>query len=495
MTSPQLRVAAVDLGATSGRVMTAVVGPDRLALTEVHRFPNAAVQVGDELVWDVVGMHREVLSGLRTAATTGPIHGIGIDSWAVDYGLLDRDGRLLGNPVSHRDRRTVGVPAALHEMVCAEEMYAVTGVQELDFNTVFQLAAAKGSTALEEARTLLLLPDLFGYWLTGQIGAERTNASTTGLYDASAREWAVDLAERLGLPWTILPALRSPGEIVGRVTAAVAAELDLGQDVPVIAVASHDTAAAVVGVPAETEAFAYISSGTWSLVGLELDKPVLTEAARLANFTNEAGLDGTVRFLKNVTGLWVLSESVRCWSERGGHADLPSLLGAAGREPALRTVVNIDDPRLLAPGTPADPMPERVLALADEAGEPTPTSMPAVVRCVLDSLALAYRRHLRAAVELSDRMVEIVHVVGGGSQNALLCQLTADACGLPVLAGPAEAAALGNALVQARALGADLPDAAAMRRLVRRTHEPVRYEPRTGLDWSAAEQRLRGVQA
>lgn len=493
-TSAVLRVAAVDLGATSGRIMAAAVGPDRLELQEVHRFPNAAVQVGDELVWDIVGIHREVLAGLRKVAASGPIHGIGIDSWAVDYGLLDRDGRLLANPVSHRDKRTVGVPEKVYEQVPAAQMYAVTGLQELPFNTIFQLAASRGTAALEAARTLLLLPDLLGYWLTGVMGAERTNASTTGLYDATTREWSADLAERVELPRGILPPLLDAGQILGWVKPEIADELDLQQDVPVIAVGSHDTASAVVGVPAVPSAgetrFGYISSGTWSLAGLELDRPVLTEAARAGNFTNEGGVDGTIRLLKNVMGLWVLSETVRDWRERGSYADLAGLLAAAAAEPALRTVVAIDEPRLLGPSTVADPMPSRLRALAAESGEPVPETAPELVRCILDSLALAYRRTLREAAEVADRGIDLVHVVGGGSQNTLLCQLTADACGLPVLAGPAEAAALGNALVQARTLGADLPDLAAMRALVRRTHDLIRYEPRGGADWDGAEHRL-----
>jgi rhamnulokinase len=253
----------------------------------------------------------------------------------------------------------------------------------------------------------------------------------------------------------------------------------------VTAVGSHDTASAVVGVPAEQPRFAYISSGTWSLVGLELDRPVLTEDARLADFTNEVGVDGTIRFLKNVMGLWVLSESVRAWD-----AELPPLLEAAAAVPALRTVVDINDPRLLAPGTTADPMPARVVALARAAGEPEPSTPAEITRCILDSLALAYRRHVRAAAALAGVPVEVVHVVGGGSQNDLLCQLTADACGLQVLAGPVEAAALGNVLVQARTLGADLPDLAAMRGLVRASFDVRRFEPRGGLDWAAAEARL-----
>jgi rhamnulokinase len=263
----------------------------------------------------------------------------------------------------------------------------------------------------------------------------------------------------------------------------------------VVAVGSHDTASAVVGVPAvPEESFAYISSGTWSLVGLELDEPVLTEDARLADFTNEGGVDGTIRFLKNVMGLWVLSECLRTWADRRiREATLPALLAGAADAPALHTVVDINDPRLLAPSTASDPMPARIQRLAEEAGEPVPHSPVTITRCVLDSLALAYRRHVRNAARLAGREVDVVHVVGGGSQNELLCQLTADALGVPVLAGPAEAAALGNGLVQARSLGADLPDLAAMRALIRRTHELLRYEPEAGADWDRAEARVSGA--
>jgi len=487
-----VRVAAVDLGATSGRVMACRVGPRSLHLEEVHRFPNGGVRAGGSLYWDVLGIHRETLAGLREVARTGPLDGVGIDSWAVDYGLLDRDGRLLGNPFSHRDSRTDGMPARVDVKIDPAELYAVTGLQQLPFNTIYQLVSSLGTAALEAAETLLLLPDLLTHWLTGEVGAERTNASTTGLYDARTGQWAVDVAGRLGIPWAILPPLRDPGSIVGTLLPEVADHVG-AHGVPVVAVGSHDTASAVVGVPAGDEGFAYISSGTWSLVGLELDEPVLTEEARLAGFTNEGGVDKTYRFLKNVMGLWVLSESMQAWSDqRIREANLPSLLAGAEAAAPLRTVVDIDDPRLLRPGTgPDDSMPARVQRLAEEAGEPVPRTPVAITRCILDSLVLAYRRHVRRAAEVAGRDVEVVHVVGGGSQNALLCQLTADALGLPVLAGPAEAAALGNALVQARALGADLPDLAALRALVRRTHEVRRYEPRPGLDWDAAERRVR----
>ncbi|WP_307862016.1 rhamnulokinase family protein [Nocardioides sp. SYSU D00065] len=488
---PTLRLAAVDLGATSGRVMAATVGPGHLTLQEVHRFPNGGVPVGGSLFWDVLGIHREVLAGIAEVARSGPLDGIGIDSWAVDYGLLDRDGELLGNPYSHRDPRTRDVPELVAQTVSAQQQYAVNGLQQLPFNTVFQLVAARGTASLEAAHSLLLLPDLLGYWLTGEVGAERTNASTTGLLDVRSGEWSSDLAARLGLPWSILPPLREAGSVIGPLRAEVAAALGVADGVPVVAVGSHDTASAVVAVPATSDGFGYISSGTWSLVGLELDEPVLSEEARLADFTNEGGVDQTVRFLKNVMGLWVISECVKAWADRGTPAtDLASLLAGAGTAAPLRTVVDINHPSLLGPGTPTDPMPERVVALARAAGEPVPQTPGEITRCVLDSLALAYRRHLRTAARLAGRELDVVHVVGGGSHNHLLCQLTADALGVPVLAGPAEAAALGNALVQARALGADLPDLAAMRALVRETHDVRRHDPRPGLDWDAADQRV-----
>jgi sugar (pentulose or hexulose) kinase len=485
MSAALVRVAAVDLGATSGRVMVGTVGPDRLELDEVHRFANHPIAVDGSLRWDLPALQREVLTGLRLAHAAGPLDGIGIDSWAIDYGLLDASGALLGLPYCYRDARTDGVAAQVHDTVSAAELYDVTGLQELPFTTVYQLVAARRSAELQQADTLLLLPDLLVHWLTGRAGAERTNASTTGLYDVRSREWATDLLARLGVPSTILPPLRDAGERVGPVT--VDAEL---AGVPVFAVGSHDTASAVVAVPCDEVPSAFISSGTWSLVGLELAAPVLSEDARLAGFTNEEGVDGTTRFLTNVMGLWVLSESIRTWAgtDQPG-ADLPSLLAAAADAEPLRTVVDIDDPRLLPPGE----QPARLATLAREAGEPVPETPAQVTRCILDSLAVAYRRQVRRAGALAGRPIEVVHVVGGGVRNDLLCQLTADACELPVLAGPAEASALGNVLVQARSIGTDLPDLRAMRDLVRRTHHLRRFEPRPGLDWAAAEARLQGV--
>ncbi|CUR60680.1 rhamnulokinase [metagenome] len=484
-----VRVVAVDLGATSGRVMVAEVGPGVLELTEVHRFPNGPVSVEGALRWDVVSIFREVRTGLRLAAAGGTVDGIGIDSWAVDYGLVSPSGSLLGQPFCYRDSRTDGIAERVAQLVGEAEQYDVNGLQQLPFTTINQLVA-DGPERLAEAGSMLLLPDLLAYWLTGRIGTERTNASTTGLYDVRSGEWATGLAERVGVPPGILAPLRSAGDVVGRLLPEVADEL--GFQAPVIAVGSHDTASAVVAVPSDRRPSAYISSGTWSLVGLELAHPVLGEAARAADFTNEGGVDGTIRFLKNVMGLWVLSQSVWAWGREGvPDSDLPSLLTAAASVPALRTVIDINDARLLPPGTgPHDSMPARLRALAREAGEPEPRTPAEVVRCILDSLALAYRLQVRRAAALAGVDVEVVHVVGGGANNLMLNQLTADACEVPVYAGPVEASALGNVLVQARALGAALPDLASMRSLIRDTHEIVVYAPRPGLDWAAAADRL-----
>jgi rhamnulokinase len=464
------RVAAVDLGASSGRVMAGTAGPSVLAVSEVRRFANGGVQAGPVLYWDVLGLYRETLAGIREA---GALDGVGIDAWAVDYGLLDERGALLGNPVCYRDPRTEGVPAAVAAKVSDRELYDVTGLQQLPFNTLYQLVSE--GDRLDAARTMLLIPDLLNYWLTGSIGAERTNASTTQLYDVRARTWAASLASQVGIPPRLLPPLRDPGTVVG-----TSPELS---GLPVVAVGSHDTASAVVAVPATPGTnFAYISSGTWSLAGLELDSPELSDAALAANFTNEGGVDGTIRFLRNVMGLWVLSETLRTWSA----SDLPGLLASAASSPGLAAVVDIDAPEFLPPGD----MPARLSAACTATGQRPPSSRAEVVRCILDSLALAYRRTLRTAASVTGRSFDVVHIVGGGARNELLCRLTADACGVPVLAGPVEAAALGNVLVQARALGEDLPDLAAMRALVRETQEVCRYEPSGRGDWDAAEARL-----
>jgi rhamnulokinase len=480
-----VEVAAVDLGASSGRVMVGRVGPDALELVEALRFPNIPVDVLGTLHWDILGLYRGVLDGLREAKRLAPgLASIGIDSWAVDYGLLDERGALLSNPVHYRDSRTRGIMDKALADVDAEQLYQTTGLQQLPFNTIYQLLAEAEAGGLDRAETLLMIPDLIAYWLTGRVGAEVTNASTTQLYDVRARTWAGDLISRLGLPRRIFPELREPGAAVGGLVAGVREQTALPEQTAVTAVGSHDTASAVVAVPAVGERFAYISCGTWSLVGLELDQPVLTEASRLANFTNEGGVDGRIRYLRNVMGLWLLQESVRTWERAGQSVDLPSLLEAAAGVPPLVRVVDPDDAVFLPPGD----MPTRIAEACTRAGQPIPANPAETVRCILDSLAVAYRRTVRQAVKLAGREVDVIHLVGGGAQNALLCQLTADACGLPVLAGPVEATTLGNVLVQARALGTIDGDLDTLRALVAKTQRIVRYEPRGNeAAWAALE--------
>jgi rhamnulokinase len=477
-------VAAVDLGAASGRVVRARVGDGALEIAEVGRFDNVPVHAGGTLHWDALRIYRGVLDGLRAA---GPVDSVGVDSWAVDYGLLDADGRLLGNPVHYRDARTGGVMERVLGQVPAADLYAATGIQFLPFNTAFQLVAAEGTAQLAAARTLLLIPDLVTYWLTGEVGAERTNASTTQLLDVRAGAWATALMARLGIRPGLFPPLREPGDAAGELLPDMRERTGNGKPVPVTTVGSHDTASAVVGVPAEGERFAYISCGTWSLVGVELDRPVLTPASLAANFTNEVGVDGTIRYLRNVMGLWLLQECLRAWRAEGRAADLGTLLAEAAALPPFAAVVAADDPAFIAPGD----MPARIAAACRDLGQAPPDGPAATVRCIVDSLALAHRAAVLDAQRLSGRDVDVIHVVGGGARNELLCQLTADACGLPVEAGPQEATALGNVLVQARALGRAGPDLSDLRALVRATH-PVRRHPPTGdpARWAAAAARL-----
>ncbi|MFJ1647855.1 rhamnulokinase family protein [Streptomyces sp. NPDC088258] len=473
-----LPFAAVDLGASSGRVMVGHVsdrGAGTLRLDEIHRFPNRPVRTAGTLHWDILSLYAGVLDGLRAAgaaAGRAPTS-VGIDTWAVDYGLLDASGALLGNPVHYRDTRTDGQAEKVGAVLGPAELYAATGLQYLPFNTVYQLTAARGTAALAAANRLLLIPDLIAYWLTGEAGTELTNASTTQLVDPRTRDWSPVVTGALGIDPGLFAPLRGPGDPAGELLPEVLAETRLSGPVPVTAVGSHDTASAVAAVPASGECFAYVATGTWSLAGLELDAPVLTEESRRANFTNELGVDGTVRYLRNIMGLWLLQECLRAWESEGAPQRLDRLLAEAAEVPGLRSYVDADDPAFLAPGD----MPARIVEACRLAGGRPPRTPAEITRCVLDSLALAHRRAIEDAQRLSGRTVDTVHIVGGGAHNALLCQLTADACGLPVVAGPAEAAALGNVLVQARAAGAVRGDLSDLRALVRGTLAPRRYEP------------------
>jgi rhamnulokinase len=444
--------AAVDIGASGGRVMAGTVEGGRIEMTAVHQFPNAAVEAEGHLRWDVTGLHAEVLTGLDRVAAA---ESVGIDTWGVDYGLLDSAGRLLAEPISYRDDRTAPVIDEVHSLVPPDELYHLTGLQHLPFTTIYQLAAERRSPLWSRAARAVLIPDLLVYQLTGELRTEITNASTTGLLDVRTRLWSAPLLDGLGIPADLFPELQATGERRGCTP----------RGTPVVSVASHDTASAVVGVPATTDRFAYIACGTWSLVGLETPGPILSEGARAANFTNEAGVDGRNRFLRNVGGLWLLQECQREWC----RPDLEALLAEADRLPAGGPTFDVADPSFIPPGN----MPSRVQAAAG----PGPLGQGQIVRAILDSLASAYARTIRQAEELTASTVDVVHIVGGGSLNQLLCRLTAEATGLPVIAGPVEATAMGNIAVQARTARALPADLGSLRACIASSIPLRRYHP------------------
>jgi rhamnulokinase len=454
--------------------MVGEVGPDHLRLHAVARFGNAPVRLADGLHWDVVELYRQALLGLRAAVAgtvAPPAVSVAVDSWAVDYGLV-RDGQLLGVPRHYRDTRHEAGVAAVHAVVGREALYERNGLQYLPFNTVYQLAADPLVALADHA---LLIPDLVGWWLTGTMATERTNASTTGLLDVRTQDWDRDLGRRLGVPASLLPPLVDAGTPLGRVTDEVGGFLG-APGLTVTTTGSHDTASAVVGVPLSGDDAAYVSCGTWGLVGVELAKPVLTAAARDANFTNEGGVDGRTRFLTNVMGTWLLSETVRGWEAAGEQIDLGRLLSEASAVSGPVTVFDVQDPRFVPPGD----MPSRVVAWCAEHDVAPPADRLQLVRSIVHSLAAGFARAVDQAAELSGRRCGTIHVVGGGAQNTMLCQAIADRSGRPVVAGPVEATALGNVLVQARALGAVDGDLETLRALIARTHTLTTYRPAAG---------------
>jgi rhamnulokinase len=450
------------------------LGPDQLSVEAVHRFPNDPVRIPDGLHWNILELYRNILIGLRKAAEAQPdLAGIGICSWAVDYGLVSGD-RLINNPFHYRDERTARGVDLIHKIADHATLYAANGLQFQPFNSIYQLAVDQEAGIIDDNTRMLMLPDLLGFWLTGNQVAERTNASTTGLLDIASGAWNATLIDKVSFPRTLLPSLVDPGSRVGSLREDVAADIGGSTSLDVIAVGSHDTASAVVGVPMTEPGAAYLSSGTWSLVGVELDRPVLTEESREANFTNEGGVDGKIRYLCNVMGMWLLSESIRVWKREGQSVELTTLLDQAA---AITTPVPIFDANhssLLPPGD----MPKRIAALCAEAGAPVPESPAAFTRSILESLAEAYAKALDDAERLSGSKINTVHIVGGGSQNALLCQLTANRTGRRVLAGPVEATAVGNVLIQGRAAGLIEGELPELRALIARTFPPAEYQPR-----------------
>jgi rhamnulokinase len=467
---------AVDLGAESGRVVLGRFDGRHVSLEEIHRFPNLPVRLPDGLHWDVLRILSEIKEGLAKAVRGEEIEGIGVDSWGVDFGLLDRDGALVSNPYHHRDSRTEGMVDEALRLASQKEIYGTTGIQFLPINTLYQLLAMRGSPLLEAAETMLLIPDLINYWLTGEKACEYTNATTTQLLDLKTGGWSPDLLNKLDLPSGLFSPVVSPGTELGPVLPQVAEEIGAGP--PIFAVASHDTASAVVAVPADGRDFAYISSGTWSLVGVETRSPVVTQEAIEANFTNEGGFAGSTRFLKNVMGLWLLQECRRQWAREGheySYEELARIAEGARSGP----LVDPDHPAFLTPGD----MTARIRRFCEETGQTPPEEPAAFARCIFESLALKYASAIEQAQNLTGQKIGTVNVVGGGSQNDLLCRLTADASGLPVVAGPVEATAMGNVMVQAFAQGR-VGSPEEIRAVVHDSFGSTTYEPGDGEEWS-----------
>ncbi|MBI3839501.1 MAG: rhamnulokinase [Planctomycetia bacterium] len=480
---------AIDMGASSGRHVAGLFDGKSLKLAEIYRFENGPVPAGGHLYWDLLAQWNHVRQGLRagSAVGLGEIVSVGVDTWGVDFGLLGRGDELLGNPVHYRDPRTDGLLTRALDVVSREEIFAQTGLQFMQFNTLYQLWAMRlaGSSLLDSAASLLLIPDLFHWLLTGVKANEFTNATTTQFFNPQEKAWARELLASFDIPDRILGEIVEPGTTLGKLRSDVAADTSL-TGVSVVLPGTHDTASAVMAVPAEGSAaerpnWCYISSGTWSLMGTEVPRPVINDKCLSLNFTNEGGVGCTTRLLKNIAGLWLVQECRRAWNEAGANHtwDGLNLLAAAARP--LVSLVDPDDPSFLAPAN----MPEAIRAYCRRTGQTVPSSQGAVIRCALESLAMRYRLVLGWLEQLLGGRIETIHIVGGGTQNRQLCQATADACQRTVLAGPIEATAIGNVLVQAIAAG-DIGSISQAREVVRRSFTVDRYEPQNAGRWDAA---------
>jgi rhamnulokinase len=465
--------AAVDLGASSGRVILGKISNEKIEYEEVHRFGNGPFERGDGLYWDIDSLKANVLEGLAKLADAGVVS-IGVDSWAVDYGLIDNKGELLRTPHHYRDERNLRGVKAVEKAISQEQLYAQAGLQFLPFNTVYQLAVdhEEQGALMDQSDKALLVPDLFNFWLCGSRRTERTNASTTGLLDPVSKTWQSGLIDRLGLQQRLLADVVNEGTYLGTITSEIKQVTGLDASTQVVTVGSHDTASAFVAVPSTKPNSLFVSSGTWSLLGVELDEPVLTEQARKANFTNEGGVDGRIRFLKNVTGLWLLQECVREWRNNGQVHQIESLIEAARLLPK-QAVIDVNDPSFVAPGD----MSPRVREACKQTGQKVPETEAEVVRVIIDSLVEKYISVIAELEALTNIKLERIHVVGGGSQNELLNELLATGTGLEVLAGPVEATAIGNLLVQARAAGVIQGTLEDMRSLVAKNFPIKTFAP------------------
>jgi rhamnulokinase len=484
----------IDLGAESGRLVAGLFDGRKIRLEQIHRFPNGPVMVADSLRWDVLRLWSEIQSGLAQGYQKyrDTIVSAGVDTWGVDFALLGRGGELLGNPYNYRDPRTKGFLNHATTRVPRREIFAATGLQFMEINSLYQLLAMQQShpEILEICERFLLMPDLFHWLLSGSQVVEFTNATTTQFFDATNGDWAFGLLKKFGVPTRMFGDVVQPGMLLGKLRPALAGRLGIPR-IDIVAPATHDTGSAVAAIPTEltgTTNWAYISSGTWSLMGLEVKDAVLTDRALDLNVTNEGGIDGTYRLLKNIMGLWLLQECRRSFERQGRAVEYADLARQAAQAPRFRALVNPDDQRFLAP----EDMPTEIRSWCQASGQPQPETPGELARCVLESLALKYRMVLGWLEELTGARVEVIHVVGGGCQNELLNQFTANACGRPVIAGPVEATALGNVLVQARTAG-EVGTLAEIRTIVRNSSELRHYQPADQAEWQQAYQRFRDL--
>jgi rhamnulokinase len=491
--TPTTNFVAVDLGASSGRVVIGRWDGSQFAVEELHRFPNAGVRAHGSIYWDVLRLWSEVKAGLSKYAAqhnASPV-GISVDTWGVDFALLDNSGRLLGNPHCYRDPRTDGMPDRLFARIPQSDVYRYTGIQSMQINTLFQLfsMAVSKDPRLDAAAGFLMMPDLFHFWLSGEMSNEYTIGSTTQMLDCRQRIWARDLIKDVGIPSRFLGPIVRPGSVLSNVRREILRESGLSASFPVLVGASHDTASAVAAVPFLDENSAFISSGTWSLMGVEKKEPVTTDRAVTLNFTNEGGVGGTIRLLKNIAGLWLLQECLRQWQQEGREHSWEGIVTLASGARPLRSIVDPDATEFLAP----ESMPQAIRAYCARTGQPLPETEGEFARCCLESLALKYRSVLSDLECLTGRTLNTIRVVGGGSRNQLLCQFTADACQRTVVAGPVEASALGNVMMQAVATG-HIDSIATGRERIAASTEIVSYEPQAPKQWIEAYQRFAKLQ-
>jgi len=486
-----LKMLAIDLGASSGRGIVGNYDGNKFTLTENHRFSNDPVMVAGKFTWDMLRIWFEIKNSIRNCSLSDDkdIASIGIDTWGVDFGLLDKRGHLLYTPVHYRDTRTVGMPEKSYSLVPKDELYDKTGIQILELNTLFQLLAMKEEApeVLEAAQDMLFVPDLLNYFLTGKKQTEYTIASTGQLLDAFKRTWDFDLIRKYGLPEKMFTKIVEPGTVCGKLLPEVKEDVN-GIDPTVISIAAHDTGSAVVAVPSPKEKFIFISSGTWSIMGTETDKPIINEKTKEYNFTNEGGYGGTIRFSKNITGLWLEQESRRQWAREGTKYSFDELSEMALASKPLQYLINPDDPAFATPGN----LPRRIAEFCQKTGQGTPNTVGEIVRCIFDSLALRYRWVVDRIDEMCEERIPAINIVGGGTKEKMLSQFASDACGRPVYTGPVEATALGNIAAQAIALG-EIKDIAEAREVIANSTEMGHFEPKDTAMWDDGYERFQKI--